>query len=282
MRPTYEEVIASRRLTAEALAKEFAALKKKEAGPTRSMTGNKILYHYQMDVLCRTSREGHKSLYEKMTTPVLYDRLWRDTMKMDRTGLMTTRVFEMHRFNGCIAFFKPMTAKWLYQRFGATKVLDPTAGWGGRMLAAWALGIQYTGIDTNLALKPGYDDMMAHMGDPGLRMIWQSCLEVDFSAIDYDFVLTSPPYINLEHYEHMPAFESKAAFYQEFLIPLISKCLAHIRPGGHVAINISTKMYDDLMVAGFAPCHEDLPFVQQKKLGRDMGDRVYVWRRPPQ
>ena len=29
------------------------------------------------------------------------------------------------------------------------RVLDP-AGWGGRMLGAWALGIDYTGIDTNI------------------------------------------------------------------------------------------------------------------------------------
>ena len=281
MRPTYEEVVNHKRLSAGERAKEYAKLKAWDS-PTinRSWIGNAILYHYQMDVLCRTSREGHKSLWEKMATPVLYDRLWQVVEKMGRTGTIANRVFEANRLNGCVAFFKPTTAKWLYKKYGATKVLDPTAGWGGRMLGAWALGIEYTGIDTNMLLKPGYDDMMAEMGDPRLRMIWQSCLEVDFSAIDYDFVLTSPPYINLEQYAHMPAFESKAAFYREFLIPLISRCLAHIRPGGRVCINISPKMYDELIDAGFMPCHEDVPFVQQKKLGRDMGDRVYIWRRP--
>ena len=32
-------------------------------------------------------------------------------------------------------------------------------------------------------------------------MLWQSAPDVDFSNIDYDFVLT--PYVNLEIYEHM-------------------------------------------------------------------------------
>ena len=39
-------------------------------------------------------------------------------------------------------------------------MLDPTAGWGGRMLGAWALGIDYTGVDTNTNMKIAYDNMM--------------------------------------------------------------------------------------------------------------------------
>ena len=90
-------------------------------------------------------------------------------------------------------------------------MLDPTAGWGGRMLGAWALGIDYTGIDTNVNMKPAYDSMIEMLNsktpaifeEPKLQMLWQSALDVDFSTLDYDFVLTSPPYVNLEIYEHM-------------------------------------------------------------------------------
>ena len=57
-----------------------------------------------------------------------------------------------------------------------------------------------TGIDTNINLKPAYDKMIENYGG---NMIYDNCLNVDFSQIDYDFVLTSPPYINLEKYECM-------------------------------------------------------------------------------
>ena len=31
----------------------------------------------------------------------------------------------------------PKAAKHIYKKYGATSVLDPTSGWGGRMLGAW-------------------------------------------------------------------------------------------------------------------------------------------------
>ena len=108
-------------------------------------------------------------------------------------------------------------------------------------------------------------------------MIWESCLETDFSLLDYDFVLTSPPYINLEVYENMTLFESNKVFYEKFLIPLIDKCLKHIKNKGRVCFNISPKMYDDLLKFGFRPCDEDYDLLQQKRLGKDKQDKIYCW-----
>ena len=48
----------------------------------------------------------------------------------------------------------------LIKKIKATKVLDFTAGWGARLIAAMALDIDYTGIDANKALKPGYDKII--------------------------------------------------------------------------------------------------------------------------
>ena len=115
-----------------------------------------------------------------------------------------------------MVFFKPTIAMNVYSQVKATAVLDPCAGWGGRLLGAVAMGLKYVGIDTNVALKPAYDEMMTTLGITS-TMLWQDALSVDFSAIDYDCVLTSPPYVNLEIYEGMTPFQSDFAFYRTSL-----------------------------------------------------------------
>ena len=185
--------------------------------------------------------------------------------------------------------FKATTAKYLYNKYNAKSVLDPTAGWGGRMLGAWALDIDYTGIDTNIAMKPAYDAMIkmldsktpAILEKPNLQMIWQNALDVDFSQLNYDFVLTSPPYVNKELYEHMDPWESDQKFYTEFLIPLWDKCMKHIPAGKHVAFNISPKMYDDAIKHGLKPCDNEEDLLQQMgpKKGKKKQDKIYIWEK---
>jgi len=276
-RITFEQVVNDKQITSAERIKDLNNLIKFKADATeRKFCGNNYLYHYQMANLCKTKVKKY-SLYEIMNNDIEYAKLYNKAIKLNRTGNLANRLFEAERFNGAVVFFKPSTAKWLYKKFGATKVLDFTAGWGGRMLGAYALDIAYTGIDTNINMKPAYDSMMTELNKDNLQMIWDSCLDVDFAKLDYDFVLTSPPYINLEVYENMTPFESNELFYRQFLIPMISKSLAHIKPGGRVCINISPKMYDDLIKFGFRKCDEEYDLLQQKRLGKDKQDKIYVW-----
>jgi hypothetical protein len=110
-------------------------------------------------------------------------------------------------------------------------------------------------------------------------MIWQSCLDVDFSEIDYDFVLTSPPYINLEIYEHMEEWSSDEMFYKGFFIPLWQKCVDNIKEGGHVCFNISPKMYEDALKHGLKPCDDEEDLKQQlgQQKGKKKQDKIYIW-----
>lgn len=250
---------------------------------TNSFYGNKFLYHYQLPNLMRCRRGTADTIYDMYADPVKWNKLLASTRKRARKGpSLASNVFECFRINhGSVVMFKATTAKYLYTKYGATRVLDPTAGWGGRMLGAWALGIDYTGIDTNTNMKPAYDQMIEFTGADNLRMIWASALAVDFSTLDYDFVLTSPPYANLEVYEHMTAWDSDTAFYTDFFIPLWRKCVDNIKPGGHVCFNISPRMYEAALGHGLEPCdtEEDLlqQLGQQKKKKRQ--DKIYIWRR---
>lgn len=278
-RLTFADIVNHKLIDEDARSKELYKMRFYDASKNAtSFAGNNYLYHYQMENLCKTRVRNRPSLFEIMNDDELYAKLYSKLGKLKRTGTLANRLFEAERYNGAVVFFKPTTAKYIYKKFGATQVLDPTAGWGGRMLGAYALGIEYTGIDTNINLKPAYDSMIAEMGKDNLNMIWDSCLNVDFSKIEYDFVLTSPPYLNLEMYENMTPFENDKLYYVEFLIPLIQKCLMYIKPNGWVCFNISPKMYSNLLSYGFRKADEEHDLLQQKRLGKDKQDKIYCWK----
>lgn len=279
---TYEDVVNHKHLSLEERKKDLEKLKAYNALTNeRKFCGNPFLYHHQLRNLLETRISKKLLLREILENPEEYEKLYQSVLKRKRTGLLTNRMFECFRVNsGACVFFKGSTAKYIYKKYECSHVLDFTAGWGGRMLGAWALDIHYTGIDTNVKMKDAYDNMLQDLGNPStLQMIWKSCLEVDLSKIDYDFVLTSPPYYNLEVYENMTPFASKQSFYQDFLITMIDRCRKHIKRNGKVAINISPPMYADLLKYGYEPCFEEHDLLQQKRYGKNKNDKIYVWKK---
>ena len=284
--PTYASVIDAKKLSDKDLTKALKTLERFRADePARCFAGNPVLYHFMLDALCQV-RLKNGSFKDLMDSEELRNDMWAKANKYangSRENNLPLRLFEMwRRMNGAIVFFKPATAMYVYKKYGAKSVLDPCAGWGGRMLGAWALNIAYRGFDTNPMLEDPYRSMssLLHQHKPGvnLKMKYDDCMKYDFSEYEYDFVLTSPPYINLEVYPGMTPFESKAKFYKEFLIPLIDKCRKHIKPGGRVCFNISPPMYKDLTeVFKYEKAGEAVPLLQQKVQGKDKGDLIYVW-----
>lgn len=298
---TIQDIENHKTITTKELQKDLDNLRKfKTETNKNNFYGNPFLYHFQFKNLIKCKRENGKTIYDIWNDIDERKKLIDYTRQRNRGGRTAAgNVYECFRINlGSIVMFKSTTAKYLYKKYKATSVLDPTAGWGGRMLGAWALDIDYTGIDTNVDLKPAYDSMINFLENEkewnpkifetktsNLRMIYESCLDVDFSQIDYDFVLTSPPYINLELYEHMEPWESDKAFYEQFFIPLWQKCVDNIKPGGHVCFNISPKMYADALKHGLTPCHDEEDLLQQMgqrqdslKKGKKKQDKIYIWR----
>jgi len=292
---TIGDIETHKQITTKDLIRDLDNLKDFDADTNANcFYGNPFLYHYQFKNLLKCRRKDGKTIYDISQDPAEWDKLIENTKKRNRGGRTAAgNVFECFRINlGSVVMFKSTTAKYLYKKYNAKSVLDPTAGWGGRMLGAWALGIAYTGIDTNVEMTPAYNDMITFLNEQNafgnslfeeahgdLKMIWQSCLDVDFSQLDYDFVLTSPPYVNLEIYEHMKEWSSDEAFYRGFFIPLWEKCVANIKKGGHVCFNISPKMYDDAIKFGLTPCDDEEDLLQQmgQRKGKKKQDKIYIW-----
>jgi len=276
---TFQDIIDDKKLTDQELMKDLQNLRKFKADENENkFCGNGILYHFQMENLLRTRVMGKKLILpEILESEEEYKKLEDKVEKLGRTGTMANRFFEAFRFNQAVVFFKPSTAKFIYKHFNATHVLDPTAGWGGRMLGASTLGISYTGIDTNLSLQDAYSGIMNLLQDKKMRMLWGDSLKINFESIDYDFVLTSPPYMTkkklVEVYEHQQEHND---FYDDFLVPLIQKCLTHIKRNGKVCFNMNKEMYD-IVATKFRECNETYDLHQQKRLGKNKEEKIYIW-----
>jgi hypothetical protein len=284
---TFAEILACKTRTPAELQRDFKNLKKFDGLTNpRKFCGNPILYHYQMKNLLECKREGKdwKKLEDWFADPILKEKLWKDTIIRNRRDKSPcpnkTDVYECHRLNnGSIVFFKASTAKYIYKKFGAKNVLDPTAGWGGRMLAASSLDIKYTGFDTNVNMKDAYSNMESDgFSTDKQKMIWQDCLTADFSEINPDLVLTSPPYANLELYEHMDGWKNNDDFYITFMVPLMEKLFTETNCP--ICINVSPKMYKTMVEKYNIPvCDFQIDLRQQlgKQFKSKSQDYIYCW-----
>jgi hypothetical protein len=132
------------------------------------------------------------------------------------------------------------------------------------------------GVPDGSPLASSIPAMGVPEGSP-LAMRYEDCLTADFAAIDYDFVLTSPPYEDIEIYSHA-TYPGKNKFYTEFLIPLIDRCRTHIKRDGWTCFNISPQMYKKLTgIYGYAEAHQTEDLKEQKN-GKT-SDMIYMWRK---
>jgi hypothetical protein len=116
---------------------------------------------------------------------------------------------------------------------------DPCAGWGSRMIAAYLLGLNYSGTDPGVCYG-------------GLERL-KKYLEVDFDISDKryqdynwvnsDFVFTSPPFYNKEDYLDDINYGSYDSWVAHFLLPLIDKSL---KCSGRTVLHVDSAMLNSI------------------------------------
>jgi hypothetical protein len=197
-------------------------------------------------------------------------------------------------YYGTINQFRPIVAKWLYcQLEPKIGILDISAGWGGRCIAAMALGIPYIGIDANKKLESPYKKMIKNYPHKSsVTMVFKPSETVDFSKYSYDLVFTSPPYFMLEEYEGMPAYKQKQGFLDDFFVPVLQNSWEHLATNGHFALNMPNEMYDNVKKC-FPPIHKKIKMplsdrhAVEAAQGKDIKGKtdrfeyIYVWKKTP-
>jgi hypothetical protein len=181
---------------------------------------------------------------------------------------------------GSVPNFRPAEAVKLYKYVGATSVLDPCAGWGGRCYGAMMLNISYRGYDTNENLLPAYAKLITKYEKDALTEVYLGdSSKADFSRVEYDCVFTSPPYYDRELYENMPEYKTKEEFNENFLKPMIENAYKHLKPGGTMCLNVPAKMYDTIK-GMFRECDDKIEYCNNHRSATvKYKEYIYIWRK---
>lgn len=143
--------------------------------------------------------------------------------------------------------FKISLAKAIFKYFGSRVVLDPSAGWGDRILGAAAAGVEvYHGVDPNSALREPYDDIIrfirshSNLGE-NYSILIGDFLKVDIEDEAYDTVFTSPPFFDYEIYSNDPEQSitnrtDLQSWLTDFFYPYLRKAWAALASNGYMIL----------------------------------------------
>jgi hypothetical protein len=202
-------------------------------------------------------------------------------------GLKNEYVVLKEVYNICISainIFRPLIAVEVYQRFKPTRILDLSAGLGGRAVGAAVCNISYFGIDINTGLHDPYNKMSAFLNSNSntnlINLSIADAVTFDYSTIlhGYDMVFTSPPYYFIEKYSHNESYASKDEMDQKFYIPTFSNTFKHLLPGGHFVLNVNKEIYERVCLALFGPA-EQIMNCKKSKRQNDYREMIYIWKK---
>lgn len=151
--------------------------------------------------------------------------------------------------------FPPALARKLALENGCTSeshVLDPCAGWGGRMIGLSTLGCQYTCYEPATRTYRGLRRLRRYLHNlnPEFRatVVCQPYEDTDEKLSHYDFAFTSPPYYDTEAYSDEPTnslnrYATFDAWVEGFFHPLIDKTMRQLKPGAVFVLNVGNRRY---------------------------------------
>lgn len=175
-----------------------------------------------------------------------FDSLWTDVellekvLRWNRKSHSTPYLSELRRgiyFCGKLCkstMYRPQMAKMV--TLGSKIVLDPCAGWGGRMLGSVVNGCEYIAFEPNTETYQGLVELSKFLGiQDRVKIINTDALSMgDYIRPAFDCVITSPPYFDLEVYSHesTQSIQNRSTYQEwdeQFLTPLIHLCLSYMK-----------------------------------------------------
>jgi hypothetical protein len=278
-------------ITEDQAIKSYYNLKKRDLSTVTNETriGNVFVDHFTFEQRLETVSKKGMNYFDFVLNTEYHKKPYIQRLLAYQAGtdkhVALYRIFSLHC--SAIGIFKPLTAMEIYSRFKPTSVLDCCMGWGGRLTGACALDIHnYIGIDSNTQLQKPYEDMVNLLvrlkTKTNIQLLFQDALTVDYSLFNYDMVLTSPPYYNIEVYQgsKWKSHDEWNTFYKQ----LFTETYKHLRIGGHYCLNINIEIYETVCIGLFGDADIIIPF---KKKGHPRNqyckttykESIYVWHK---
>jgi len=169
--------------------------------------------------------------------------------------------------------YRPHLAKMICDYYKPGVVLDPCAGWGGRMLGVVASGAKYVAFETN-TLTYNYLLELSQFLNISDKVTLFNCgaEKLDQENVQQiDLILTSPPYFNLEIYtSEKNQSENMFNTYKEWkdlwLADIVNKSIKILNTNGVSCWNVQNvknmPIFDDII-----KIHQELNFIGTNYFG---------------
>jgi len=141
--------------------------------------------------------------------------------------------------------YRPQMAKMICDRYKPKLVLDPCAGWGGRMLGTVASGARYIAFEPNTTTYQNLTNLAKYLKiEDQVTLICDDALKLEnYDIPEVDLVLTSPPYYDIEVYskestQSINNYNTYDDWAEHFLKTLIHLCLGKLNSNGVSCWNV--------------------------------------------
>lgn len=141
--------------------------------------------------------------------------------------------------------YRPQMAKMICDYYKPQIVLDPCAGWGGRMMGTVSSGSTYIAFEPNTKTYNNLLSLIEFLNiSEKVRIINDDALNMlEYDIPIVDMILTSPPYFDLEVYTHentqsIHNHDNYNSWSNSFLRELINKSISKLNPNGVSCWNV--------------------------------------------
>ena len=154
--------------------------------------------------------------------------------------------------------YRPQMAKAICLKYKPKTVLDPCAGWGGRMLGVVSSEADYIAFEPNTKTYDSLINLAKFLNiEHKVKIICDDVLNIDkYDLSKVELIITSPPYFDLEVYtnestQSIANFDNYDLWSENFLKTTIYNCLDLLNANGVSCWNVGKvgkkDMNDDVL-----------------------------------
>ena len=292
--------LSIKNISQDQIIKEFGQLReiveqcKIESIGERCLIGNGIVDHFTFTQRLYTRGKYNVNFYEFVERieefkekKFIQNMLNYYATVKNKNGQKHEYVVLKEVYNICISsinIIRPLNYMEIYSKYKPSCVLDFCCGWGGAVVAVAVMNVpRFIGIEINTSLVEPYSHLVDFLGKrenmtSDIQMIFCDALTVDYSALKYDLVFTSPPYYFIQKYENNAPYKSKKEMDELFYIPLFKKVYDGLSVGGNFVLNINKEIYENVCIDLFGEAHEVF-FYKKSRRQNDYKEMIYAWKK---
>jgi len=263
--------------------------------PENSRVGNKIVDYFTLqerlkiklqdcNSTCFNDFLQNEEKYSKRISTIKYFGYINKTVEWSESSVWKLWNF-YYKYYTCL---NPIIPLKIINEFSPTVVLDPFACWGSKMLSSYISKsvVKYIGIESNLDLEKPYQNMISYLKKPNfdIVMYFTDILLIDFSKIDYDFVVTKIPNYSKEVHKYSKTlFENEWNDYYE---KVFKNIFDNLKSGGTMVLIMTNKVYKSVICRTLGEGIKKRCLSRVNRQNRriekldNYDENMYIWHKP--